>query len=117
MTTFTIQDRNFSCPVELAVSVLEGKWKVLILWNLRGETLRYSEIRDAVGDISDKMLAQQLRGLEADGLIDRRVYPVVPPKTEYRLTDEGRRLVPVLTAMQQWGLAYKTEPATKDTGS
>jgi hypothetical protein len=64
MATFTIQDRSFSCPVELAVSVIEGKWKVLILWNLRDATLRYSEIRDAVGDISDKMLAQQLQGLE-----------------------------------------------------
>jgi DNA-binding HxlR family transcriptional regulator len=107
MATFTIQDRSFSCPVELAVSVIEGKWKVLILWNLRDATLRYSEIRDAVGDISDKMLAQQLQGLEADGLLHRTVYPVVPPKTEYELTEEGRRLLPVLTAMQQWGLTYK----------
>jgi DNA-binding HxlR family transcriptional regulator len=107
MATFSIQDRSFSCPVELALSVLDGKWKVLILWNLRRDAHRYSELRDAITGISDKMLAQQLRDLEADGLIDRTVYPVVPPKTEYTLTDEGRRIEPVLTAMQQWGLAYK----------
>lgn len=114
MATFSIQDRSFSCPVELALSVLDGKWKVLILWNLRRGAHRYSELRDAIDGISDKMLAQQLRDLEADGLIDRTVYPVVPPKTEYTLTDEGRRIEPVLTAMQQWGLAYK-EPVPEST--
>jgi len=112
MATFTIQDRYYSCPVELAVSVIEGKWKVLILWNLRGQTLRYSALRDAIDGISDKMLAQQLRELDEDGLVHREVYPVVPPKTEYSLTEEGQRMVPVLMAMQQWGLAYKDQGVT-----
>lgn len=111
MATFTIQDRYYSCPVELTLSVVAGKWKILILWHLRGATLRFSELRDAMPDITDKMLSQQLRELEDDGLLHREVYPVVPPKTEYSLTEEGRRMVPVLTAMQQWGVGYKVREA------
>ena len=103
MATFTIQDRYYSCPVELTLSVVAGKWKILILWHLRGATLRFSELRGAMPDITDKMLSQQLRELEEEGLIHREVYPVVPPKTEYSLTAERQRMVPVLTAMQQWG--------------
>jgi len=107
MATFTIQDRYYSCPVELTLSVVAGKWKILILWHLRDATLRFSELRDAIDGITDKMLSQQLRELDEDGLIHREVYPVVPPKTEYSLTEAGQRMVPVLTAMQQWGLDYK----------
>jgi len=107
MATFTIQDRYYSCPVELTLSVVAGKWKILILWHLRDATLRFSELRDAMPEITDKMLSQQLRDLDEDGLIHREVYPVVPPKTEYSLTEAGQRMVPVLTAMQQWGLDYK----------
>ena len=87
--------------------VIGGKWAVLVLWHLRGATLRYSELRRRLAGVSHKMLAQRLRELEADGLVHRTVYPVVPPRTEYRLTDEGRRLLPALEAMQQWGVSHK----------
>jgi DNA-binding HxlR family transcriptional regulator len=107
MAEFVIQERSYSCPVQLAVSVLAGKWKALILWNLRDQTLRYGELRALLPKVTHKMLAQQLRELEADGVIDRTVYPVVPPKVEYALTDKGRELVPVLREMQRWGMRYK----------
>ena len=107
MATFTFHDRTFSCPVELCLNTIGSKWAALILWHLRDETLRYSELRRRLDGVSHKMLAQRLRELEADGLVRRTVYPVVPPKTEYALTDEGRRLLPALRAMQQWGLGYK----------
>lgn len=103
---FVFQERTYPCPVELTLGTLQGKWKILILWHLRDATLRYSELRRALPKVTHKMLSQQLRELEADGLIHREVYPVVPPKTEYSLTSEGRTLIPVLTAMQQWGLRY-----------
>lgn len=111
MATFSIQDRYYDCPVELALSVVSGKWKILILWHLRREELRFGELRDRLDDVSDKMLSQQLQDLEHDGLVHREVFPVVPPKTMYSLTEEGQRMVPVLTAMQQWGIAYKEPQA------
>ena len=104
---FVFRDRDVSCPVELTLRTLQGKWKVLILWHLRDATLRYSALKRRLGGVSHKMLSQQLRELEGDGFVHREVYPVVPPKTEYSLTDEGRTLLPVLTAMQQWGLRHK----------
>ena len=107
MATFAIQDRSYACPVELSLSVVGGKWTALVLWHLRGGTRRYGELRRAMPGISHKMLAQRLRELEADGLVHREVYPVVPPRTEYTLTTEGRRMVPALEAMQRWGMGYK----------
>lgn len=104
---FIFQNRTYPCPVELTLATVQGKWKVLILWHLRSATLRYSELKRALPKVTHKMLSQQLRELESDGLIHREVYPVVPPKTEYSLTEEGLTLLPVLSAMQQWGLRYK----------
>ena len=74
--------REFNCPVDATISLIGGKYKAVILWHLKGETLRYSEIHRRVPRATDKMLAQQLRELESDGLIRRKVYPVVPPKTD-----------------------------------
>ena len=108
---FEIAGRAYFCPVELTHSAIGGKWKVLILWKLMDGTLRYSELRRALGDITHKMLAQQLRELEADGLIVRTVYPVIPPKVEYTLAEAGDRLRPVIAAMSEWGLAYREETA------
>lgn len=114
-TRFVYLDRDFPCPVELTLSAIQGKWKVLILWHLRKETLRYSEVKRRLPKVTHKMLAQQLRELQADGFIHREVYPVVPPKTEYSLTEVGRSLVPVLTAMQRWGLNYKQPLSSEAT--
>ena len=92
-----------------AVSTLQligGKYKAIILWHLIDQTLRYSELHRKIPKATDKMLAQQLRELENDGLITRTVYPVVPPKTEYNLTEFGESLIPVLDAMCNWGREY-----------
>lgn len=93
------------CPVALTLNLIGGKWKALILWNLLEGTMRYSELRRAVPDATPKMLTQQLRELEADGLVTRTVWPVVPPKVEYSLTPTGLSIKPILTAMYR-GDAY-----------
>lgn len=96
----------FNCPVEATIQLIGGKYKAVILWHLMNQTLRYSEIHKRIPKATDKMLAQQLRELEKDGLINRTVYPVVPPKTEYSLTDFGQTLTPILDAMCNWGTDY-----------
>lgn len=97
---------QFNCPVEATIELVGGKYKAVILWHLMNKTLRYSELHRLIPKATDKMLAQQLRELERDGLINRAVYPVVPPKTEYSLTDFGKTLAPILDAMCDWGADY-----------
>lgn len=97
---------TFNCPVEATIHLIGGKYKAIILWHLMNGTLRYSELHRRMPGATDKMLAQQLRELEKDGLIHRTVYPVVPPKTEYSLTDFGKSLTPILDAMCSWGRDY-----------
>lgn len=97
---------NFNCPIEATIQLIGGKYKAIILWHLMNKTLRYNEIRKKIPNITDKMLAQQLRELEKDKLINRVVYPVVPPKTEYSLTNFGKTLSPILDAMCDWGSNY-----------
>lgn len=96
----------FTCPVEATIQLIGGKYKAVILWHLMDNTLRYNELHKRIPKATDKMLAQQLRELEKDGLINRTVYPVVPPKTEYSLTDFGKTLVPILDEMCRWGEGY-----------
>lgn len=100
------ENKTFHCPVEATISLIGGKYKAIILWHLVNHTLRYSELRRRMPQATDKMLAQQLRELERDGLIHRTVYPVVPPKTEYQLTEFGESLTPILEAMCGWGERY-----------
>ena len=95
--------KMFHCPVEAVLSLIGGKYKPIILYHLIDHTLRFSEIRRIMPQATQKMITQQLRQLEADGLISRKVYPVVPPKTEYSLTEYGKSLKPVLFAMCDWG--------------
>jgi DNA-binding HxlR family transcriptional regulator len=96
-----------ACPVEAAIRVMGGKWKPLILWYLYHEgTKRFGELRRCVPNATEKMITQHLRELEADDLVRREVYAVVPPKVEYSLTDHGRAFGPVLLAMYDWGVAY-----------
>ena len=97
---------TFTCPVEATIQLIGGKYKAVILWHLMNDTLRYSELHRKIPKATDKMRAQQLRELERDGLISRTVYPVVPPKTEYSLTDFGKSLAPILDAMCDWGTDY-----------
>ena len=92
-----------AADVAAAMKVLEGRWKLILLFHLfGGQVRRYSELEKSIPDISQKMLAQQLRALEADGLVRRTVYPEVPPKVEYQLTDWGQALCPVLDALLSW---------------
>lgn len=92
------------CSVEAAIGILDGKWKSIILWHLLTEdTLRFGEIRKRIPNVTQRMLTNQLRELEEDGMLHREVYPQVPPKVEYSLTPLGRSLHPILLALKAWG--------------
>ena len=95
-----------NCPVEATLDLIGGKYKALILWHLSNGKLRFSELKKAVKNATPKMLTQQLRELEAQALIHREVFPVIPPKVEYSLTELGRSLLPILVAMRDWGSSY-----------
>ena len=94
---------NEGCPVEAALEQISGKWKGLVIYHLLGGTHRFSELKRKVGTVTQRSLTKQLRELESDGIIDRTVYPVVPPKVEYRLTEKGKRLLPVIETLRAWG--------------
>ena len=94
------------CPVETTLEMIGGKYKSLILWHLSNGTLRFSELKKVISHATPKMLTQQLRELEADNLVHREVFPVIPPKVEYSLTKTGESLIPVLIAMRDWGASY-----------
>lgn len=94
------------CPVSATLEMIGGKYKALILWHLSEETMRYSDLRKRITGATAKMLTQQLRELESDELIHREVYPVIPPKVEYSLTQLGKSLMPVLVTMRDWGAEY-----------
>ena len=98
-----MKTKAYNCPVEAAVDVFGGKWKALILWWLQERTWRFAELRRQIPGITEKMLTQQLRELEADGIVERRVYATVPPKVEYSLTDYGRSLKRALKEICDWG--------------
>lgn len=94
------------CPVESTLELIGGKYKALILWHLSEKTLRFSQLQKHLSGATAKMLTQQLRELESQQLVHRKVYPVIPPKVEYSLTDLGRSLLPILVAMRDWGASY-----------
>lgn len=97
----------YGCPIENTMDLIAGKWKLIILWHLaKDEILRYSEIKKVVPSITHKMLSQQLKELEAAGFINRKVYPTIPPKVEYSLTDLGKSFLPILNSLSEWGEVY-----------
>lgn len=96
-----------ACPVETTLTLIGNKWKVLILRDLLPGTKRFGELKKSLGTVSQKVLTAQLRDMEADGLVTRTVYPEVPPRVEYTLTDLGMSLQPVLQSMWAWGESYK----------
>lgn len=98
-----------ACPVETTLMLISDRWKVLIIRDLLGGTKRFGELKKSVGSISQKVLTSNLRSMEEAGLLTRKVYPEVPPKVEYTLTETGLSLKPVLDAMTDWGLAYKQQ--------
>jgi DNA-binding HxlR family transcriptional regulator len=100
-------DKTFNCEKELTLSIIGGKWKMLIMWHLGKEgTKRFGELKSLIPGITQRMLVSQLRELEEDLIIHREVYPVVPPKVEYSLTERGESLMPILDAMYEWGKNY-----------
>ena len=96
-----------ACPVETTLTLIGDKWKVLILRDLMPGTKRFGELQRSLGSVSQKVLTAQLRDMEKNGLVSRKVYAVVPPKVEYSLTELGRSLKPILDAMWSWGEDYK----------
>lgn len=96
-------DCSPGCSVEAAISLIDGKWKCVVLFHLLDGTLRFNEIRRRAPGVTQRMLTNQLREMEEDGLITRKVYAQVPPKVEYSLSDRGRGLAPILSALKDWG--------------
>ena len=96
-----------ACPVEVTLMLISDRWKVLILRDLLSGTKRFGELKKSIGSISQKVLTSNLRSMEEDGLLTRKVYAEVPPRVEYTLTELGKSLQPILCAMQQWGLEYQ----------
>lgn len=106
---YAIAERRYYCPVQLTVEAMSGKWKPMILWHLvLHDKMRYSEIRQALRTVTHKMLTQSLRELESDGLIDRTIHEVVPPKVEYALSEKGQTLRGIFMAMRDFGETYKS---------
>jgi DNA-binding HxlR family transcriptional regulator len=101
-----VKPRSYNCPVEAAIDVIGGKWKALILWWLQQRTWRFAELRRQIPGITEKVLTRQLRELEADGIVARRVYPTVPPRVEYSLTEYGQSLKRALRAICDWGQGH-----------
>lgn len=96
----------YNCPVEAAMGVIGGKYKAIIVYELIGKTLRYSELQRLIPQATPRMLSRQLKELEDDRIINRVLYPVVPPKTEYSLTEVGETLIPIVQALCAWGEDY-----------
>jgi DNA-binding HxlR family transcriptional regulator len=104
--TYIKNGKTYHCPVEAALDVIGGKWKPLILWALGDNVLRFGELQKGLPGVNAKMLTKQLRELEEDGVIRRTVYPEVPPRVEYSITEFGKTLFPVLQALCNWGAHY-----------
>ena len=102
-----------ACPVETTLALIGNKWDVLILRDLMTRTMRFGELQRSVGSISQKVLTESLRQMEADGIITRTVYAEVPPRVEYALSDLGESMRPILNAMEVWGSNYKATDCIK----
>ncbi|MBL7809153.1 MAG: helix-turn-helix transcriptional regulator [Saprospiraceae bacterium] len=98
-----IRGELFHCALDLTMHYIGGKWKTIVLWYLRNDKKRFSELKKQIPDITEKMLSLQLKSLEEDGIVKRTVYAEVPPRVEYELTDFGRTLRPVVEAIAKWG--------------
>lgn len=106
--------KEYNCSVDVTLAVIGGKWKPAILWHLKKRTLRFSELQRKFPGTTRKMLTQQLRELESDGLIRREVFAQVPPKVEYSFTDMGRSICPVLDLMFRWGKQFAESDAASE---
>jgi DNA-binding HxlR family transcriptional regulator len=100
-----IDGKEFHCAVDVAMGFIGGKWKAVILWYLRKDAQRFGELRKKIPGITEKMLSMQLRQLEKDGIVERKVFAEVPPRVEYSLTEMGKNMVPMLEKIGEWGRA------------
>lgn len=107
LTMRTKQDILPDCPVATTVSLIGSKWKLLILRNLLGRPWRFNELQRSIEGISQKALTEALRSMESDGIVARKVYPEVPPRVEYSLTELGESMRPIIKDMEVWGLGYQ----------
>lgn len=107
MPRFEFRGKHYNNPVELSLDIIGRKWKGPVLWRLKDKSWRYSELKKSIGKITHKMLAQQLKELEEDGLISRKVYASVPPKVEYSITDKGKTAIPIIESLRTWGIWFK----------
>lgn len=103
---FAEYDCSEGCPVEATLELIGGKWKGLVLFHLLDGSVRFNQLKRQVGSVTQRTLTKQLRELEGDGLVSRKIYPVIPPKVEYSLTPKGRSLGPIILAMRDWGLQH-----------
>lgn len=109
MPDFIYNSKRYYNPVEFAMDRIGGTWKMPILWRLKDRVMRYSELKNDIPHITHKMLTSQLRELEAEGFVHRKVYPVVPPKVEYSITDRGVRAIRVIEHIRNYGLELMEE--------
>jgi DNA-binding HxlR family transcriptional regulator len=107
MKRYELNGAFYYCPVDLTLSVIGGRWKGLVFWNLREGPKRFGEMKKILVGINDKMLTQVLRELEKSGIVHRKVYEIIPPKVEYSLTKEGKKLLPVMELMSHWGEKFE----------
>lgn len=106
MPELNFNGKKFNNPVELSLDIIGGKWKISIIWILKDDPKRYGELRRSLPKVTHKMLTQQLRELEANEIITRKVFPEVPPKVEYNLTLLGKSVLPVIDMLHEWGEEY-----------
>lgn len=114
MPEFNVEGKVYYNPVEFAMDRIGGTWKMPILWRLKAKVMRFSELKRAMPKITDKMLTTQLRELERYQMITRKVYPVVPPKVEYTITERGQRAVQIIDVIRQYGLELMAEEGVAD---
>ncbi|MGH8743392.1 MAG: winged helix-turn-helix transcriptional regulator [Burkholderiales bacterium] len=111
-----MKQKKYGCPAEITLRVIGGKWKLVILWHLLGGMKRFGELRRSIPEITQRMLTQQLRELEKDGVITRKVYAQVPPRVDYSISELGNSLQPVMKSICQWGKKYETRVKARGTG-
>jgi DNA-binding HxlR family transcriptional regulator len=109
MKRYKINGAFYYCPVDLTLEIIGGRWKGIVIWNLRGEPMRFSELKKRLVTINDKMLTQVLRDLEQHGIVNRTVMEFMPPKVAYSLTTEGRNMLPIMQAMSDYGAKFEVE--------
>lgn len=109
MDRYKLHGTYFYCPVDLTLRIVGGRWKGLVIWNLRDKPKRFGELKKILVTINDKMLTQTLRELESHGVVTRKVHTIVPPKVEYALSKEGKKLLPIMQGMSKYGKKFKVK--------